>query len=241
MSRIYFHTPEEDVAVHGSERAHFGVFCENLAWSLIDYYALGSSPKILQLFPKSHYAHNGVTEKSIEVAFKHARSELKIGDRAIDPFSLSLNTALKLGNDAVKFAARVHGQCEIHCWTRGENRAWLANIIQQGWDCGFYRGNAGWGEVIQLLRSDDKTPCVLSYSVCEQFPNRAIAGCYYDDKEDEDGEKWYEMPESEQWQLAMMGLEMDHAKLELKPDGWDDYFFMDGYTAMDLAKDLSEL
>ena len=145
MSRIYFHTPTGDAEVSGAERASFGVFCESLAWTFLDYYGDYSKP-ILSLFPPHHYIHGDKTSKnSIRVAFQQARDELYLNGKPINPFALSLNTAYAIGNDAVKLAARIHGQCEIHCWAKGENRKWLAGIVQQGLACGLYRAGMGCG------------------------------------------------------------------------------------------------
>lgn len=246
MSRIYFHTPTGDAEVSGSERASFGVFCESLAWTFLDYYA-EYSKSILSLFPPHHYIHGDKASKNyIMVAFQQARGELCLNGKPISPFALSLNTAYAIGNDAVRLAARIHGQCEIHCWTKGENRKWLAGIVQQGLARGFYRAGMGWDDVISLLLSADDSPAVMSYSVCEQFPNQGITGFYYDTPVGADGEPdydaWYDLSEEDQWYLAMKGLEAKGGSgLELSPDTWDNFFFDDGYTAMDLARDLAHL
>jgi hypothetical protein len=117
--------------------------------------------------------------------------------RDIDPFAVCLNTAMRYGSDPVRLAARIHGQSEIHGWVDGKNRAWLADLMQRGLDEKVYRGGTwyvdrvsdgpaigqtdrkwsdqGWGDVMALLRSRDDGPVVMSYSVCDQFPNRDAA------------------------------------------------------------------
>lgn len=105
-------------------------------------------------------------------------------------FSLVLNTAVRVGSDPVKLAARLHGQCELHCWVDGKDRAWLAGIIARGLEDGVFRdvsavtGSRGgplvekgtWESVMQLLISRDDEPVVTSYSVCESF----LSSVYYD-------------------------------------------------------------
>src|SRR5678809_1267407 len=60
-------------------------------------------------------------------------------DQRIDPFELQLNSALALGSDVVKLAARFHGQCEVHCWVDAADRVWLANMVVEGLECGVFR------------------------------------------------------------------------------------------------------
>jgi hypothetical protein len=89
----------------------------------------------------------------------------------VDLFGSQLDTAIALGNDQLKFAARLHGQCEVHCYIEGQNREWLAGIIEQGLEQGIYRREQGWESVVSLLRNGCNSPVVLSYSVCDQFPS----------------------------------------------------------------------
>jgi hypothetical protein len=115
---------------------------------------------------------------------------LKWKGQPLQAFSLILNTACQVGSDAVKLAARLHGQCELHAWVDGPNRAWLADIIQAGLHSGVFRkgiwyqdvpngpkdkwSDQGWGDVIALLRERDDEPVVTSYSVTDRFPNRSL-------------------------------------------------------------------
>ena len=241
MSRIYFHTPTSTAEVRGNERAHFGVFCSNLAWFILKPYAELPSPPLACIFPSGHYVHHSSNfAESARIAFSVGTERLTLGERQIDPFVLSLNTALSLGNDTVRLAARIHGQCEIHCWASGQNRKWLAGIVRQGVASCFYRSGMGWDSVIELLESDSAAPVVLSYSVCDGFPNKYVSA--WTPPTDEDGEPdydaWYDLPTSEQWRLAFDGLAASGGGLELSPAGWTDYYFGDGYTAMNLADDL---
>lgn len=242
MSRIYFHTPSGTAEVRGNERAYFGAFCNNLTWGILHPYAQGNSPEIRRVFPPEHYIHGTTTsfENTARIALAVGSDTLRLNDRVIEPFALSLNTAFALGNDAVKLAARIHGQCEIHCWVNGENRRWIASIIQQGINSNFYRSDMGWDKVVELLISNGIDPVVLSYSVCESFPNRHVATWVA--PIDEDGEPdidaWYDLPDDERWRLAFEGLTSSGGGLELTPDKWSDFYFEDGYTALNLVNDL---
>jgi hypothetical protein len=46
----------------------------------------------------------------------------------------------------VRFLARLHGQCEVHGWVAGKNRAWLADIIETGRETAILRDDMGWRE-----------------------------------------------------------------------------------------------
>ncbi len=244
MSSIYFHTIGETVGVRGSERAHFGVFCDDLAWGILRREADGANPPLKRVFPPDHHIHlSRDFERDARVSFFYGMEKgFILSDREINPFSLSLNTAGVLGSDAVKLAARIHGQCEIHAWVDGSNRNWLAGIIEQGVKSGFYRSGQGWDKVIELLKEDSENAVVLSYSVCEGFPNGDIAGWTppVNEDGDPDYDAWYELSEEEQWSLAFAGLASSGGGLELSPDNWDEFFFSDGYTALNLVRDLGE-
>jgi hypothetical protein len=141
-----------------------------------------------------------------------------------------------MGNDAIKFAARIHGQCELHCWVKGENRNWLAGVIEAGLSSGIYRQQQGWEDVQALLKEDDSTSVVLSYSVCDSFPNSAIAG--FVPTKDEDGDDswdaWHNLDFSVQWQQACEGLERSGGGLELSPANWNTFYFAHGWDAFKL-------
>lgn len=145
-----------------------------------------------------------------------------------------LNTAMAVGSDPVKLMARLHGQCEIHCFVEGPNRKWLADIIEQGCESGLLRCgddprlDAGWFRVMDMLRKRDDRPVVCSYSVCEQFPNAAAANfpLPLDEYGDPDPDAWYKLPKKERWELAMAGIRKT-GWLELKPENWANYRFGD--------------
>jgi len=175
----------------------------------------------------------------------------------LENFDIALNTAIAAGGTALQLAAKIHGRCEIHCFVDGGDRAWFAEVIQKGLDYGLFRqkwkypGNApdgegtwydqGWESVQELLRETDDGPVVLSYSVCDSFPNAEAAnwtpplgqipdGYTIDewDDLDEDERKdlsrdlWYELPSDEQWDLAIEGLRTRRPWLQISPDTLDE-------------------
>ncbi len=245
MSRIYFHTQYDGAEVRGSERAHFGHSCGQMTWAMLSGHAdeWGEHKSMLrQLLPADHYALRD-WPRNAKMAFTGlTETVFKLGDQEIDAFSLQLNTAYSMGADYVKLAARLHGQCEIHAYVEGPNRAWLADIILAGRASGFYRSDAGWESVVTLLLKSKTQPVVTSYSVCEQFPNAGVAKFEYPIKDGEkDWNAWYRLSQKKRWTMAITELRASRSGLELKPDNWDRFFFRDGINANSLIEKLYAL
>lgn len=260
MSRVYFHTPTTKAELRGSERAHMGVLVTDIAAGLLNAGGFRAREEFAPLIRPDHYLKS-ITERGWSSAFETAWRTGGAGipmltwrGHDLDPFTISLNTAATVGNDAVKLAARLHGQCEIHAWVDGPNRAWLADIIDRGMASGVLRAETqGWERVVGMLRARDDEPVVTSYSVCEQFPHSGVGGWMPDwpegvperwdalspeqqaEREARD-EEWYKLDDSEQWRIAMDALRADTASgLELKPENWDRFRFGNGLTVFDLT------
>jgi hypothetical protein len=285
MSRIYFHSPHGEAKLHGSERAWLGALCRRVAEGLFNLNGLSETRKRLTELLHSQHLNRIGRGGSMDPFLDNARwqqsmqamlggmfdPEFAWKGHDIDAFTVVLNTACKVGNDSIRLAARIHGQCEIHGYVEGINRAWLADLMQAGLDAGLYRRQhpaqpefgQGWEEVMVLLRARDDEPVVMSYSVCDQFPNREVADWtpkvpddwrpeyadgwdeYTEDekesaRKDAPDELWYALPDDEKWQLAMAGLRRraESWGLELKPGNWSTFTFQHGLTALDfLAND----
>jgi len=276
MSRIYFHTPTDEAEVLGAERAHMGWLCRHVATSVVGLDSAGSAQRILSLLAPGHYmtqtepyvdastvVRREWTESMIRALGSMFGPALQWKGKPIAAFSLELNTAVVLGGDTLRLAARLHGQCEIHAYVEGPNRAWLADLIQAALDKAIFRQdvrdwNTGWNDVIKLLRSRDDEPVVTSYSVCDQFPNshtgdwlppwpegvpRTWTALTEEQQQERSGreEAWYELPNEEQWRISMAGLRTNGQGLELKPDNWNSFAFGHGLTYLDLlATDYAE-
>lgn len=242
MSRIYFHSPSKTIEVGGRERAYAGLLChEMFCVSLGMNGRFTDSEKYRKLLPPDCYV---LSQTDDRMFFESLRTWMFVGFGAtiqlpngarINVFEATLNTAIAMGSDPIRLLAKLHGQCEIHAYVEGPNRAWLADIIEQGiedkvlrvWEKDYY---GGWPAVVELLRIRDDEPVVTSYSVTDQFPNRYIARTYgswkvsldpevikqkyelaSDDSPTEweanySSDLWYELSNAEQWQLAMEGL-----------------------------------
>jgi hypothetical protein len=258
MSRIYFHTEHNDTAeVSGAERAHASMTCGDLtilALQVDHLFEFDNKPSWIRQFIRkdSYLSDYAVGDKFFVQALKSAlitgfTDVLIENDTVIESLAFNLNTALKIGNDVIKFMARLHGQCEIHGFVEGKNRNWLADIIQDGLDKKILRESIhgvsnGWNKVIELLRSDNSNPVVMSYSVCESFPNSSVTTWKpkYDEKSGEDlHDEWYDLPRNEQWKMSMDAIRQEPS-LELTPDTWNDFYFVGNKDAFYLKSLIKE-
>lgn len=233
MSRIYFHSPSGTAEVSGRERARFGVTCGDVALALLGV-KFHNDP-IQRLLPPGHYLQGaGFNPTSFETWFSVGDNRgLVLPDgRTANPFTVALNTVAVVGDDVLRFMARVHGQCELHGYIEGPNRGWFADLIDDGREDKLLRAEMGWEATASLLRQRDDEPVVTSYSVCQSFPNPGIAGW----TDDQDGDGFYELPRDEQWSRALAGLRASQDGLEWKPDRWASFRFGDGITAMELRE-----
>lgn len=254
MSRIYFHSEHGEAEVRGSERAMAGLLTTDLTAAAFHIFETSSSPSpIRRLLPPTSYILKEEHGPRFERAFRSwlgssfSEGYFVLPDgRQAPVFDVCLNTSNLMGSDSVRLLTRLHAQCEIHCYVEGEDRAWLAGMIEQGRSIGILRPEMGWESVAELLRSRDDGPVVTSYSVCEQFPNAGAADWQppvVDDEEDYDA--WYALPFEQRWALALAGLrrgDEGRVGLRMQPSTWGDYSFgcrVDAFQIRDMADALA--
>ena len=263
MSKVYFHRQNgEPAKLSGAERAWANHVVGNIATGFLDADEFNHSEQLKQWLPTGHYLRSASIasfRESYESAFRAGfRDPLIVKDGVeLNSWRLALNTAMVVGNDQVRFLARLHGQCEIHAYVLGPNRRWLAELITEGRRCGLYRPQMGWEDVIAVLlagatwdEGSPSEPIVLSYSVGEGFPNATVSDFLpaypagvssfeqlTRDQQEEWTKKadgWYELPEGVQWERSLRALTTKSPSLELKPEGFSDYRFGDGLSLLDL-------
>lgn len=141
----------------------------------------------------------------------------------IGSFTLMLNTAMASGGDALRLAARLHGQCEANCWVDGPNREWLAGVITAALTGDLYRPDCGWEKVRDLLRERADLPVVVSFS--SSFPTFCSSGDDDVDDPDDAEQRWETLQADERWQRGMAALHRrPQDQLEIRPD-WAGYRF----------------
>jgi hypothetical protein len=262
MSRITFESKERSVDVRGSERFHAGYLTDKLTSIFLD---VKSNRKLLiKAVPSGHHLHRLNTEDRdfedlFETSLNYGSLNLELNGHPIDSFHLRLNTASAVGDDSVKLLARIHAQCEMHCFVEGPNRSWMADIIDNA-SVEVFRPDAGWDQVVELLRESNEGPVVMSYSVTESFlstvgtewVSEMFAKLDVDDEEavNENGytawdqleEDWYELDQDTKWDYASRWLAKNGSKrLEITPEAWPVTFGPLGITAGKLIEELQKL
>ena len=215
--------------------------------------------------------------QSLALAIQGSYQDLvfSVNGHKVNACDINLNTALMVGSEQIQLAAKIHGWCEAHCWVDGPDRGWLAQIMRDGLEQGVYRAGLwyvsralenmeraedasdrrwveqGWETVIAHLESRDDEPIVMSYSVCDQFPNPDIAGIYpafayepdysYDActkkqyaEIDASEDAWDKLPEERQWALALDGLKEQRPWAQITPQNLGTVSFGPNVTIYDL-------
>jgi hypothetical protein len=221
VSRIYFTTQHEGTReVLGSERAYMGMLCNDLASGLmphwredLDAILLGSMRGRL-----AAYASDAARHDIVRMYLRHEdQAVFHLNGEPLENFDLVLNTVLVMGSDPLCLLARLHGQCEIHAYVEGPNRAWMASLIRQGLAAGLYRRGMGWESVADLLEQSDAEPVVTSYSVTGGFPGHHVAEDLAPDGVDVD--TWYDgLTDGQRWEHSIVGLRSRATSLtDLRP------------------------
>lgn len=262
MTRLYFESRTGTAEVMGWERAWLGGIADDIAMSLLDLGNEMHADRIKSLIRPGHYMiswrsdgwlGNGwriAMETALRMLSTSTDHVLEWKGHGINGWHLLLNTALLAGGDAVKLAARLHAQSELHAWVDGPDRAWMADMIENAQDAGVFRRyvkgkrynapneeisvKSGWDQVISLLREDDTGPVVTHYSVTESFPGQHVT--------DLDDRAWNRLTVDERWTESVDSLRSGRwsrtwSGLQLKPDDWE--FFRIGHclTVFDLLAD----
>ena len=248
MSRVYFHSPHGQAELLGSERAYASCLTQNITTGLLELDRFRTADQLMPLVHPGHYLNSidpgsPAWATSFRIAF-HTDSGgfLTWRGHDLDPLTLTLNTAMLVGNDHVRLLARLHGQCELHGWVDGPNRQWLGDLIRAGLRSGLYRDGAGWDNIAALLGQRDDEPVVMSYSVTSGFPGPRAADwqpTLGDDGEpvrrDDWTEEFYELDDAEQWGRGVAWLRRQPGSLELTPHRFGSYRFGHGLTVLDLT------
>jgi hypothetical protein len=149
---------------------------------------------------------------------------------------LGLNTAIALNSPQLSFMAHVHGLCESHIWVEAESAEWMADLIEKGREDEVFRAGQGWEDVVTLARevaASGEGPIVLSYSVCEGFPNPGVANWAPATDSDEGWDAWYRLPAEERWDMGVRALRAGKWPFPMGP-ARQDQGFCSGKSVFDL-------
>ena len=251
MSYIAFQSPSREVRVSGRERANLRVACGGWlamqlarasGWSVVDF-----TTALTGWRPRQQLGSAIEAREHLNLQCRAGDYFYFDGDR-IPIFELQLNSVLMDGNDAWKLAAKIHGQCEIHGYIEGADRADIAAIINEGLEAGIYRRGMGhsstqapehgWEAVIELLREDATEPVVTSYSVTDSFPGPHLAADDWEHDRDDPWEAGSQLSSAEQWQMSIAKLRAERG-LRWSRETLDRYYG-DGLTGVGLARRVNE-
>ena len=166
MSAIYFHQKNIKCGIRGSERAWFSSQIFKL---FICSLSLSPYDREQPLFKMC--GRQDAATMSLEAFTNWARFAdfYHCGEQSFEAFGIQLNTAIAMGADVVKLAARIDGQCEVHGYFEEEDRAWLKGLVQDGLKIGFFNRGQGWEGLLDAIDSGSGE-IVMSFSVCDGFP-----------------------------------------------------------------------
>jgi len=261
MSYLAFNTREREVHVRGWERHRLPGICQNFAWGLLGMTPASVSMERMEaLLPEGHPLRDGQRKTGYAAQWaERYRLFFTQGDdrliqwkgRRVLTYPVILNTVLDLGSDPMKLAARFAGQSYGHGWIDGPDRGWAADLITAGLLTDVFRmeiqvtdpssiipntmvtkrHKAGWADVLELLREDDKGPVVLSVSTDDDFPNSSVLGVPYEGYE----EILAEPNGNDQiWDLAELWLRNRHTGHKISEATHGEYRFDHRLSVWDL-------
>jgi hypothetical protein len=263
MSSISFVSPSGEIRISGAERAMMSAICDGFRRMQMGKLEYDDLDWVERVTVPGHYLNDyaarlrlaTTTDERVKLRLQLARAFdtfFAVGDEKsiildgepVDVFCLSLNSAIAWGNRPVQLCAKLHGQCEIHAYCEGEDRAWLADLVQEALDCGVFRswvnGYDGWQKLMDFLRSSDSEPVVTSYSVTDSFPNPNFApeGVISADSDDP-WEEWSKFDAAKQWEWGMNKLR-EEPSLRISPDRLGRLFDI-GLTATEFMRRAREV
>lgn len=228
MSRVYFHSLDGQSELRGSERAYAGWLTNNLGIAALD---LQNNEAVLLRALRPAIREGRFLDLMLRVDGHRHQFVCPDGTEE-NAWTVILNTCVDMGSEALCLLARVHGQCEIHCFVEGEDRAWLAGVIQRGRDVGILRAKQGWEEVAAHLLRSAEYPVVMSYSVCDQFPNRKVV------ETNDEWDAWAARTTEEQWSLCMEKIREPGRHLRIGPNTLTTVGFGSGLNAFELIEKI---
>lgn len=141
-------------------------------------------------------------------------TEFVLAGVKLGAMNVLLNTALAAGADHIRLAAKLSGW--EFCLIEGQDRGWVADLIDTGLRGGGFRTGVGdwedmgWGRVAEFLRSGIE-PVVTHHSTGESFPDQEIS-------------TWTPPPLPDDWAPSWVDDDAGRAEwAAYEPDARDEY------------------
>ena len=179
MSHISFNSSDGDVAeVRGTEVAYLSILFADLALGCFGVNDLDPNAfnAVHQFLPPNSGKYvvdpsqPGSIHERLQVWLYSAKS-LQVDGQVIPVWPVLLNTIASIGNDSMRALAFIFGTSTEYGWIRGQHGPWLADLLETARKSNILRANAGWEDVIELLRDNKTGPIVLNHSTNYDFPN----------------------------------------------------------------------
>jgi hypothetical protein len=170
MSTIYFKQRDgEECGIRGSERAWFSMQVFDLFMCSLSLNEFGSNQALFRMVWREDLdARSGRTIEDFRNWARAARWYY-CGEEQFDAFSVQLNTAIAMGSDVIRLAARIHAQCEVHGYFDDSDRPWLKKLIEDGLSLGIFRTGQGWEPLLEMI-GEGEGEIVMHFSVTDGFP-----------------------------------------------------------------------
>jgi hypothetical protein len=247
MSAIIAHMHNENIAIPGGIRGAWDLLFRDIFMRIMKpaiYDGPDKTAGLRSLLPPGHcllaeqgYEFENLAECWLRGRMLHADNLehpfLVLDGRRLLFFATVLNTVVSLGSDALTLAARLHGQCELHCYVEYEDFYWFADMLRKS--IPIFRAQhkqatnqLEWLEhEMRQIHRKKGLPVVFSYSVTNPWPN--ALDCNVSDG------AWAKMDRDRRWSLGTEALRSHPEKrLRIGPDEWDGYQFDYGLSAFDL-------
>lgn len=260
MSYIEFADADgNDVKILGAERAWMACLCADITAGILS--ALGGyldegEKATLDQMVRSDFQWWRISGLGLStfMTVGGERQGFKVADGFVSCFDLGLNTIMACGSNELRLCAVLHGQCELHCYVLGPNRAWLADLIGRGRASNILRADMNWEAAAEMLRASAERPVALSYSVSESFPNAHLAarGAAWSASVGSAGDledalyDWYDSLSAEEvFDYAFAALRKQDLEagmgLEMRPENWSTRRCGPGHTAFDVLGEFYRL
>jgi hypothetical protein len=278
VSSIGFLTAEREVRVSGREHAKLGGLFSDVAWSAFETAFTDGVGALdadlvgrvvdLPAWVQSGPAGGDFTDRVglyLRVGAGEKPVHSPTGQRVATVLDTRLNSVVAVASPVVALAARIYGQCEVNAWIAGQDRGWLADLIEHGLatdyaeigtaraDEPYLRGTTlfsdsdrwrshydGWAATARMLREDGDGIVVLDYSVTDGFPSKRWAA--FPAEPGKRFNHWWRKATPEQaWNASARGLteytRTGPALLQISPDNLRQagYGLTEAWTWHDLA------